>query len=44
MSLLHDTWHDRSVEECFAEAARYCGAVQAFLLQAAHSDAKPASQ
>ena len=42
-SLLHDAWHDRSFEECFAEAARYCGIVHAFLLQAAHSDTKPAA-
>jgi len=39
MSLLYDAWPDRSVEECFAEAARYCGLVQTFLLQAAHFEA-----
>ena len=44
MSLLFDAWPDRSVDECFAEAARYCGVVHAFLLQAAHSEAGQACQ
>jgi hypothetical protein len=33
MSLLFDAWPDRSVDECFTEAARYCGLVHMFLLQ-----------
>lgn len=44
MSLLYDAWPDHTVEDCFAEAARYCGIVQLFLLQAAQSETKPLSQ